>query len=549
MKYQFQYGDGQYGTSWWLDKKDYSNIFKCNILDRNKKYDTVSFFSGGVIVNFERKDNLEKYYYIDDNLHLLLVGSSGSGKSRSIIIPTITMLGLAGENMFISDVKGELYLYTANKLKELGYDVIAIDYIQFLKSNKYNYLDIVINAVEDGNIALAESLVNDIVNVLVTKNDKTEPIWVNGEMSVIKTAIMAVVLENKGKRKYQTLANAYYFVAEMFKTAEDGEMLIDKYMKNKEANDPIKKFYAVAGTAPSKTRGSFVAAALSTLQMFINEYVANNTQSSDFDLRNFAKKKTALYVLLPDDRDTYHKLGSLLVQQIYTALVETSREQGGELGIRMNFILDEFANFTKIDTFQSMLTVSRSRNIRFLICLQSFGQLEERYGKEGTQNILDNCAWMYLKSANIDTATKISDKLGTYTCQSYGESSNTNIKSYNSSSSMSLISRKLLTPDEVQRIESPYILLMIPGKQSALLTVPDISKMYFNKLNGMGTKSENKRLRTEREEMREETKMEKIKIWDIWNKYNVENFDEEDFEDKEEIVNMIKQNLERKMNN
>lgn len=451
--------------------------------------------------------------------------------------------------MFISDVKGELYLYTANKLKELGYDVIAIDYIQFLKSNKYNYLDIVINAVEDGNIALAESLVNDIVNVLVTKNDKTEPIWVNGEMSVIKTAIMAVVLENKGKRKYQTLANAYYFVAEMFKTAEDGEMLIDKYMKKKEANDPIKKFYAVAGTAPSKTRGSFVAAALSTLQMFINEYVANNTQSSDFDLRNFAKKKTALYVLLPDDRDTYHKLGSLLVQQIYTALVETSREQGGELGIRMNFILDEFANFTKIDTFQSMLTVSRSRNIRFLICLQSFGQLEERYGKEGTQNILDNCAWMYLKSANIDTATKISDKLGTYTCQSYGESSNTNIKSYNSSSSMSLISRKLLTPDEVQRIESPYILLMIPGKQSALLIVPDISKMYFNKLNGMGTKSENKRLRTEREEKREETKMEKIKIWDIWNKYNVENFDDEDFEGKEEIVNMIKQNLERKMKN
>ena len=66
MKYQFQYGDGQYGTSWWLDKKDYSKIFKCNILDRNKKYDNVSFSSGGVIVNFEKKDNLEKYYYIEE---------------------------------------------------------------------------------------------------------------------------------------------------------------------------------------------------------------------------------------------------------------------------------------------------------------------------------------------------------------------------------------------------------------------------------------------------------------------------------------------------
>ena len=303
--------------------------------------------------------------------------------------------------MLISDVKGELYLYTAEKLKELGYDVIAIDYINFLKSNKYNYLDIIINAVEDDNIPLAESLISDMVNILVEKNDKTEPIWKNGEMSVIKTAIMAVVLENKGKREYQTLANAYYFVAEMFKPDKFGKMPIDEYMDLKEANDPIKKFFAVAGTAPSKTRGSFVAAALSTLQMFINEYVASNTQKSDFNLRNFAEKKTAIFILLPDDRDTYHKLGSLLVQQLYTSLVEASRKDGGELKIRMNFILDEFANFTKIDTFQSMLTVSRGRNIRFVICLQSFAQIEERYGKEGAQNIMDNSALYYLKTRKL----------------------------------------------------------------------------------------------------------------------------------------------------
>lgn len=148
--------------------------------------------------------------------------------------------------MFISDVKGELYLYTAENLKQLGYDVIAIDFINFLKSNWYNYLDIIINAVEDDNIPLAESLINDLVNILVESNDKTEPIWKNGEQSVIKTALMAVVLENKGKREYQTLANAYYFVAEMFKTDKSGKMLIDEYMEEKEADDPIRKFYAVA---------------------------------------------------------------------------------------------------------------------------------------------------------------------------------------------------------------------------------------------------------------------------------------------------------------
>lgn len=377
--------------------------------------------------------------------------------------------------------------------------------------------------------------------MLVERNDKTEPIWVNGEMSVIKTAIMAVVLENKGKRQYQTLTNAYYFVAEMFKADEDGEMLIDKYMKNKKADDPIRKFFAIASTAPSKTRGSFVAAALSTLQMFVSDYVADTIQKSDFDLRDFATKKTALYVLLNDDKITYHKLASLLVQQIYTAIVDTSRNSGGELSIRMNFILDEFSNFTKIESFQSMLTVSRSRNCRFVLAVQSiFGQLEEKYGKEGTQNILDNTVLIYLKSSNIDTANKISEKLGTYSAQSYSESSNSNIKSDKSSSSMSIISRKLLTADEVLKIESPYILVMIAGQQPALLNVPDISKMHFNQLNGMGSKEHNKKLRIDREKARPIRKMEKIKIWNIWDQ--VKEQDYEELEEAEEELRILREN-------
>lgn len=141
--------------------------------------------------------------------------------------------------------------------------------------------------------------------------------------------------------------------------------------------------------------------------------------------------------------------------------------------------------------------------------------------------------WMYLKSSNIDTATKISEKLGTYSVQSYGESSNSNIKYDNSSSSMSLISRKLLTPDEVLKIESPNILVMIAGKSPALLNVPDISKMYFNQLNGMGTKEENKKLRIKREEERPIREIQKVKIWNIWDEIN--NMDEEDFEERQNL--------------
>ena len=121
---------------------------------------------------------------------------------------------------------------------------------------------------------------------------------------------------------------------------------------------------------------------------------------------------------------------------------------------------------------------------------------------------------------------------GVYSAQSYGESSNTNIKYDNSSSSMSLISRKMLTADEVLRIQSPVILVMIAGEYSAIMYVPDISKMHFNKLNGMGTKEENKKLRIQREKERKIREIQKVKIWNIWDQIN-EIYDEKEIDEEE----------------
>ena len=155
---------------------------------------------------------------------------------------------------------------------------------------------------------------------------------------------------------------------------------------------------------------------------------------------------------------------------------------------------------------------------------------------------------------------KYQTNYGVYSAQSYGESSNTNIKYNNSSSSMNLISRKVLTADEVLRIQSPIILVMIAGEHSAILYVPDISKMYFNKLNGMGTKEENQKLRIEREEARPIRKITRPKIWNIWDKVKEQEMEElDDAEEdlrtlretwrvnkkrKEEIENKQKNNIE-----
>ena len=105
-------GDGQYGTGWWLNKKDFGRVFKCNIIDRTKEYNEVSFETGGVVTHFEREGNNDKIYFIEKNFHTLLVGSSGSGKSRSVIIPSIVNLGLARrEHANFRCERGTIFIY------------------------------------------------------------------------------------------------------------------------------------------------------------------------------------------------------------------------------------------------------------------------------------------------------------------------------------------------------------------------------------------------------------------------------------------------------
>jgi type IV secretion system protein VirD4 len=151
--------------------------------------------------------------------------------------------------------------------------------------------------------------------------------------------------------------------------------------------------------------------------------------------------------------------------------------------------------------------------------LQSFAQLEDKYGKEIAENIRDNCqTWLYLKTASTETATIISKKLGNYTTSSYSRSSSySRYSNSNSSESMNLISRPLLTEDEIMRIERPYILLIETGIYPKITKLPDISEWNFNRLYGMGNKEQNRKLREERESKRQERKDEDIKLWGIWN--------------------------------
>ena len=139
-------GQGQHGTSRWLTKKEFKKAFKCNVL----KEDTENFNSGGIIVGYEKNKKEEKIYYIDDNIHSLVLGATRSGKTRSIVLQTVGNLGIAGESMIISDPKAEIYHYTSKFLEDLGYKIITLDFKNPTKSTRYNFLQPVIDAVNNG---------------------------------------------------------------------------------------------------------------------------------------------------------------------------------------------------------------------------------------------------------------------------------------------------------------------------------------------------------------------------------------------------------------
>ena len=246
------------------------------------------------------------------------------------------------------------------------------------------------------------------------------------------------------------------------------------------------------------------------------------TCESDFTLTDAGKERVATFIILPDEKTTYYSLASLFVYQNYVALVEKADSRGGELFKRVNYILDEFGNFSTIPAFQNMLTVAGGRKIRFNLFLQSFAQLENKYGREVAENIRDNCqTWLYLKTASTETATTISKKLGCYSTSSYSRSSSyARYQSGSSSESMNLISRPLLTEDEIMRIERPYLLVIPTGMFPVMSTLPDISKWKFNKLFGMGNQDHNRKLREERESTREEREIKEMQLWGIWKLFN-----------------------------
>jgi len=473
---------------------------------------------GGLVVG-QTKDG-RCIYYTPEDTHSLIIGATRSGKTRHLVLPSIGLTALAGESMVLVDMKGELYTAARYFLESLGYEVIAIDFQNPQYSNRYNFLQPLIDALNQGEQSKAATRARDMATMLVPANQTNERIWVDGERAILTMASLICAYDNLQNPQYQNLANVQQFISNMCRPiGAYGMQPLNIYLEELPDDHPTKLSMGISQIAPSKMRGSFYTAALTTLDVFSDPLIHAMTASTDFDPELTGVRKRAIFLILPDYKKTYHDLAALFIYQQYQLLAEYSTRHGRRLPRRVHFFCDEFGNFVKIPDFDTLITVSGGRGIRWHLFLQNLEQLDEKYGDKVGKTIRSNAeTWVYLRSNSRDTRKEISDILDNYTVKSPSISGSS---SGQSSASYNLTGRALMTPDEIHKhIKRPYQLVLTPNGP-AMMYAPDLSKTIWNAAFGMGGEDYNRNLTMLRDRDRTEHDGT-VAYWGIWNQYIAE---------------------------
>lgn len=348
---------------------------------------------------------------------------------------------------------------------------------------------------------------------MLVQKGSNEPIWENGEKSVLAFVILLVVIENKERPEYQNLTNAYHFLSKMCIPDENGKIPLNKYIQELDDNHPAKLKASIALVAPEKTRGSFFTSALSTLRLFANPFIYEMSKQTDFNI-NDSTEKRAIFIILPDQKKTYNSLAGLFISQYYNSLIKNAKANGNRLQRRVNFNLDEFGNYPAINGMESKMTVSAGYGIRFNLFIQSFAQLKSVYDEDVARVLKDNAETLiYLRSKDTETLKEVSERLGTYTAINVTESNGKG----SFTSSTSYIERPLLNYKEVEKIKRPNTLVLRDG-ENVIFYSPDLSNWLFNKIFGLGDKEHNRKVIVERQAKRHKKSSSEIEM-KLWNKF------------------------------
>ena len=393
------------GYSKWASDKDIKtdkNIVKVRTIDDHIEAAGVALVNNG------------KEMWVDNGeYHNLIIGSTGSGKTECVVKPLVNLLSKKGESMVITDPKGEIYQYCGEYLKKQGYNIVILNFRDPEKGNSWNPLALPYMYYKQGNQDKATELLEDVsLNILYDKSEGGDSaFWQKSAADYFSGLTMGLFMDAKEK---EVNLNSINFMSTVGEERRGTKTYIQEYFNLKGEASPAYIFASNTINAPNETKGGILSTFRQKIRLFsTKENLSEMLSYSDFDMRDIGNKKTAVFMIIHDEKKTYHGLMTIFIKQCYETLIDCAQANGGKLTYRTNFILDEFANMPPLKDVDSMVTAARSRAIRFSFIIQNFAQLNDVYGEEVAQVIKGNCGnLIYLISTELKALEEISKMCG-----------------------------------------------------------------------------------------------------------------------------------------
>ena len=537
-------GIKKYFDSNWLTPDQMKKIYQFY----NHNYDELKNVTKiGVPVRAELVNGkLEVNMY--QNIHTMVIGTTGSGKTTQFIDPIMQILGeTAAKPCFVvTDPKGELYDHHSNKLRKRGYNVLVFDLQDPFKSTCWNPMTRAYDLNEKANnihktvithqnedprhtnlnlVATAyynewyeldgyafadkpslnayidskkQALKNeafedlrDIASTLCPIQSTQDPIWERGAKDLVLGTMMAMLEDSEDPRLGMTRDKFNFYNLSKILNMKDNDphnqiKSITDYFQGRGPLSLAAQLANQVVTNADKTAKSYMGIVTDRMSIFSDTGVCFATSKNEMDLSTFASKPSALFIKIPDEKTTRHPIATMFISQLYKVLVDAARNNNGTLPRDCYFVLDEFANMPKIEGFDSMITVARSRKIWFLLVLQSYAQLNQKYGDQIASTIKDNCnIHIFLASNDQNTLEEFSKRCGNISVETESTTINKGKKDEQSSktTAINIDTRPLIYPAELGTLKDECIvsiLKQMPIRSKFIPSYTDKARAIFD---------------------------------------------------------------------
>lgn len=479
-------GDGQHGTARFATEKEIKDTYV------HVPYEPEKWRRGealpdvqGLVVGCKKKGSSVTALVDDGDIHCLMIGAAGVGKTANFLYPNIEYTCASGMSWLCTDTKGDLFRNYAGIAKDCyGYNISVLDLRNPTRSDGDNILTLV-NKYMDKYLAHPDNL------AAKAKAEKYAKI-------TAKTIICSDGAEanSYGQNAFfydaaeGLLASVILLIAEFCPPEKRHIVSVFKLIQDLLAPSPVKNrslFQLLMDKLPPTHKAKWFAGAalnsadqamasvLSTAMSRLNAFLDSEMEQilcfdSKLDTETFCKEKSAIFIVLPEEDNTKYFMVSLFLQQIYREMLTIANEYGGKLPNRVMMFADEIGTIPKIESMEMMFSAGRSRRISMVPIIQSFAQLQKNYGKEGSSIIIDNCQDILFGgfAPNSESAEILSKALGNRTVLSGSISRGKN----EPSQSLQMMSRPLMSPDELKTLPKGHFILAKTGCCPMQTTLP-----------------------------------------------------------------------------